>query len=106
MPLVTQSDPGTENYNVAYAQCGMRQYLDPSLGGSIQHKWKRGHGNIKPEQAWSRLRTTWSPGYENLLEKGVRNQWYNPDNTIDKYVPATFDCTVNTKLSTALCFVG
>lgn len=84
LPLVTQSDPGTENYNVAYAQTTLRHELDNSLAGSIQHKWYRGHGNIKPEQAWWRVRETWSAGFEGLLDKGVRKQWYNADNVTDK----------------------
>jgi hypothetical protein len=85
-PCVTQSDLGTENYNVAYAHTHIRHMLDPSLSGSIQHKWKRGHSNIKPEQMWWRFRRTWVPGYEKLLEKGVTQQWYDCVNIADKYV--------------------
>ena len=85
-PCVTQSDLGTENYNVAYAHTHIRQALDPTLAGSIQHNWKRGHTNIKPEQMWWRFRRVWVKGFEELLEKGVREQWYNNVNVADRYV--------------------
>ncbi|KAG8941619.1 hypothetical protein FRC04_004139 [Tulasnella sp. 424] len=35
MPLITQSDEGTENYGIANAQTTMRHMLDPSLEGTI-----------------------------------------------------------------------
>ena len=85
-PCVTQSDLGTENYNVAYAHTHIRHALDPSLTGSIQHNWKRGHMNIKPEQMWSQFRRVWTDGFEDLLDKGIRQQWYNTVNIADRYV--------------------
>jgi len=85
-PCVTQSDLGTENYNVAYAHTHIRHTLDPALEGSIQHKWKPGHTNIKPEQMWSRFRRTWVPGFENLLERGLQKQWYDIVNVGDRCV--------------------
>jgi len=90
--MITQSDHGTENYHIAYAQTHMRQELDPGLGGTLQHRWMRGHTNIKPERAWGRLHDTWSKGYEDMLDVGVKNQWYNASNTLDKYGsdPAAF----------------
>jgi hypothetical protein len=87
VPLVTQSDLGTENYNVAYAHTSIRHELDSSLEGSIQHKWMSKHRNVKPEAAWWRLRFTWSPGFEDMLELGLARQWYNPENMIDKFAP-------------------
>jgi hypothetical protein len=42
------------------------------------------HKNVKPKAAWSRLRATWVPGFEQILEAGVAEEWYNPDNIIDK----------------------
>jgi hypothetical protein len=72
IPCVTQSDLGTENYNVAYAQTTIRHHLDPGLVDTIQHRWVGGHRNIKPEQAWSRFRSVWTPGYEALFDKGIK----------------------------------
>ena len=85
-PCVTQSDRGTENFNVAYAHTHIRHILDPSLSGSIQHQWMHGHSNIKPEQMWSRFRRMWTPGFETLLQKGISRQWYDDVNVADRYV--------------------
>ncbi|KAN0139571.1 hypothetical protein V8E53_002600 [Lactarius tabidus] len=49
IPLVTQSDLGTENVNVTYAQTVLCHQMEPSLDGSIQHQWFCKHRNIKPE---------------------------------------------------------
>lgn len=70
LPLLTQSDPGTENVRVANAQCLMRQTLDPQLEGHIQHNYKRNKSNIKAEIEWSGLRRRWSPGFETILDRG------------------------------------
>jgi hypothetical protein len=45
--------------------------------------------NIKPEQMWWRFRRTWVSGFEELLEKGLQEQWYNPVNITDRYVLLT-----------------
>lgn len=39
MPLLTHSDPGSENYGVANAQSTLRQMQDPTLQGTMQHRW-------------------------------------------------------------------
>jgi len=75
-----------ESFQVAYAHTHIRHALDPSLSGSIQHNWKHGHFNIKPEQMWLQFHWTWTNGFEELLEKGVRQQWYNVVNITDQYV--------------------
>lgn len=81
-PLLTQSDPGTENTSVAKAQSFIRQELDPSLQGMVQHVWRRGKMNPKPEIEWSKLRRTWLPGFEDLLDVGVQEGWYDKGNPI------------------------
>ena len=86
MPCITQSDPGTENYNVAYVHTHICHALNPTLTGSIQHSWKHGHTNIKPEQMWWRFHRTWVCGFEKLLEEGVWEQWYNTVNIANRYV--------------------
>ena len=85
-PCVTQSDRGTENFNVAYAHTHIRHSLDATLVGSIQHQWKYGHTNVKPEQMWSRFRKTWVPGFERLLDEGIKRQWYDIINITDRCV--------------------
>jgi len=85
-PCVTQSNRGTENFNITYAHTHIHHMLDPSLSGSIQHQWKHGHLNIKPEQMWARFHRVWTPGFEHLLQKGISQQWYNDVNITDRSV--------------------
>ncbi|KAF8492109.1 hypothetical protein JB92DRAFT_3147563 [Gautieria morchelliformis] len=83
IPMVTQSDPGSENYGVANAHTTLRHMLDPSLEGTRQHRWMRKHNNVKPEISWSQLRRRFTPGFEDLLEQGVQSGLYDPDNRLD-----------------------
>ena len=83
--MLTQSDHGIENYNIAYAQTSMHQELDPKLVGTVQHNFIHGHTNIKPKRAWERLWDIWSPGFEEMLGHGVTNQLYNTSNLVDRY---------------------
>ena len=66
-----------ENVNVAYAQTALRHRLEPSLDGSIQHRWFRKHGNIKPEIHWSVFRRDWAVGFQALLDRGVNEGYYD-----------------------------
>ncbi|KAA1471497.1 hypothetical protein DENSPDRAFT_776760, partial [Dentipellis sp. KUC8613] len=77
IPLTTQSDPGTENFGVAYAQTALRHRLDPSLAGSIQHRFFRKHGNIKPEIFWSLFRRGFIAAFEAMIDDGVEKGWYD-----------------------------
>ncbi|KAA1467108.1 hypothetical protein DENSPDRAFT_769383 [Dentipellis sp. KUC8613] len=86
IPLVTQSDPGSENFGVANAQTYIRHRLDASLSDTLQHRWMRKHQNIKPEAHWSVMRRDFSPGFENLLDQGIQNGWYNPNDAMDSYL--------------------
>ena len=84
VPLTTQSDPGSENYGVANMQTVIRHRLDPSLAGTLQHRWKRTKTNVKSEANWSVFRRDFAPGFEDLFESGVVNGWYNVDIHIEK----------------------
>ncbi|KAF9524133.1 hypothetical protein CPB83DRAFT_898178 [Crepidotus variabilis] len=86
VPMITQSDPGTENYGVANVQTIIRQTLDPTLVGTMQHRFMRKHNNVKSEGNWSILRRTWSEGFENLFDWGVNNGLYDPDNPLERLV--------------------
>lgn len=83
--LVTQSDMGTENVGIANAHTVLRQSQDPSLAGTIQHRYMWDKKNIMPEIEWSQLRRRWTPGFEDLLDIGVRNGWYSVENTLERY---------------------
>ena len=95
--IITQSDPGHENNGVANAQTVIHQTLDPSLAGTMQHCFTKGHNNILSDIKWSVFRRDFSPGFENILEEGVQKGWYDVDNTIEKYVlsPVSIDNTDN-----------
>ncbi|KAJ7807137.1 hypothetical protein B0H14DRAFT_3152660 [Mycena olivaceomarginata] len=78
MPLVSQSDPGVENFGVANGHTLLRHWHDPSLEGTLQHRWMNEKKNVIPEIGWSQLRRRWTPGFEDILDIGVNNGWYNP----------------------------
>ncbi|KAJ6495112.1 hypothetical protein C8R45DRAFT_824067, partial [Mycena sanguinolenta] len=71
LPLVSQSDPGTENFGLVNGHTLLRHYHDPSLAGTLQHRWMNRKKNVLPEIGWSQLRHRWSPGFENILDYGV-----------------------------------
>ncbi|KAG2151181.1 uncharacterized protein EDB93DRAFT_1240053 [Suillus bovinus] len=64
MPMVTQSDPGSENYGIANAHTMLHQWHDPALQGSLQHRWMRTKKNVMPEIMWSQMRCCFTPGFE------------------------------------------
>ncbi|KAG1835956.1 hypothetical protein DFJ58DRAFT_735324 [Suillus subalutaceus] len=71
MPMVTQGDPGSENFSIANAHTMLRQWHDPALHGTLQHRWMQSKKNVMPEIMWSQLRRRFTPGFENLLDHGV-----------------------------------
>ena len=84
--MITQSDQGTENNGVANVQTLIRHRLDPSLEGTLQHRFATGHNNILSEIKWSIFRRDFAPGFEDILESGVHNGWYDINDIIEKYV--------------------
>lgn len=86
MPLLTQSDPGPENYGIANAQTTLRQLQDPLLPESLQHQFKGDKLSVKPEIFWSQLRRRFTPGYEDLLDFGVNSGLYDPDDTLERCI--------------------
>ncbi|KAG8779464.1 hypothetical protein FRC12_024225 [Ceratobasidium sp. 428] len=86
MPLLTHSDPGTENFGVANAQTLLRHLHDPTLFGTSQHRWLRKHSNIKPEIFWSQLRRRWSEGLETILQIGIDQGWYDSHSNLQMLI--------------------
>ncbi|KIJ93582.1 hypothetical protein K443DRAFT_27227, partial [Laccaria amethystina LaAM-08-1] len=70
VPVMTQSDPGTENNGVANIQTTIRHRLDPSLCDTLQHRFMRKKNNVKSEANWSIFRHDFAPGFETILEGG------------------------------------
>ena len=54
--MITQSDPGTENYGIANGHTYLRQWHDPNLMGTLQHRWMHQKKNVVPEIRWSQMR--------------------------------------------------
>ena len=40
--------------------------------------------NIKPEVAWSNLNRDWKPGFEEILDRGIFEGWYDPANALER----------------------
>jgi hypothetical protein len=89
MPLVSQSDPGPENFGLANGQTLLRHWHDPSLSNTLQHRWMRMKKNVVPEISWSQLRRRFCPGFEDILELGLINGWYDPGDSLDRYTPSS-----------------
>ncbi|KAJ7718872.1 hypothetical protein DFH07DRAFT_872378 [Mycena maculata] len=87
IPLITQSDPGGENYGIANCHTVARQRLDPTLEGTMQHRWMNKKAmNVKPEATWSQLRRRFTPGFESILEFGVSQGLYDISKPLEKLV--------------------
>ncbi|KAG1764120.1 hypothetical protein EDD22DRAFT_979130 [Suillus occidentalis] len=86
MPMVTQSDPGSENFGIANAHTMLRQWHDPTPQGTLQHRWMRTKKNVMPEITWSQLRRHFTPGFENYLDSGVSAGWYDCSNTLQRLI--------------------
>ncbi|KAK7027184.1 hypothetical protein R3P38DRAFT_3315470 [Favolaschia claudopus] len=52
---------------------------DPRLISTLQHRWMNEKKNVMPDISWSQLRRRFTPGFENILDVGVNNGWYNLD---------------------------
>ncbi|KAG2335795.1 hypothetical protein BDR05DRAFT_851572, partial [Suillus weaverae] len=64
----------------------LRQWHDPDLHGTLQHRWMRNKKNVMPEITWSQLRRRFTPGFKSLLDHGVNTGWYNTNNTVQVLV--------------------
>ncbi|KAL0960439.1 hypothetical protein HGRIS_005482 [Hohenbuehelia grisea] len=82
--LTTQSDRGKENNGIANCHTCIRHELDPSLAGTLQHKWKYNTHNIKSEAFWSQLRRQWVPGFEEILDHGVNEGFYDINEPVER----------------------
>jgi hypothetical protein len=61
----------------------IRHQLDPNLANTLQHHFCSGHNNILFEIKWSVFRKDFSPGFEDILELGVNNRWYDINDTLE-----------------------
>ncbi|KAJ3014139.1 hypothetical protein NUW54_g1383 [Trametes sanguinea] len=94
IPLVTQSDPGMENYGITNAHTYMRHVLDSTLSDTLQHRWMRKHMNIKPEilcPAEFNVSDFKIPVPPELLED-VERQWAPSAHPMFKCAPGYIEC--------------
>jgi hypothetical protein len=84
MPLVTQSDPGTENFGIANGHTMLHQWYDPSLQGV--HNTASLDANQEQCHARDRVVATVTSCFESLLDHRVEQDWYDSDNTLQVYV--------------------
>ncbi|KAG1801234.1 hypothetical protein EV424DRAFT_1474759 [Suillus variegatus] len=80
------SDPGSENFGIANAHTMLRQWHDPALQGTLQHRWMRNKKNVMPKITWSQMRCRFTLGFESLLDHGVMSGWYDSNNTLQMMV--------------------
>ncbi|KAG2156878.1 uncharacterized protein EDB93DRAFT_1247067 [Suillus bovinus] len=52
IPMITQSNPGFENYGITNAHTMLHQMYNLSLHGTLQHWWMHTKKNVMPEIAW------------------------------------------------------
>ena len=84
--LLTMSDHGWENNGIANIHTTVQHQLDPSLCGTLQHRWCIDKTNIKAEASWSQFRSQWAPGFEDVLDLRVNTGLYNPLDPLEKYL--------------------
>ena len=51
---------------------------------TLQHCFVKGHNNILSKIKWSVFCCDFSLGFEDMLELGVQNSWYDVNNTLEK----------------------
>ncbi|KAJ7133065.1 hypothetical protein C8R44DRAFT_730264 [Mycena epipterygia] len=77
------SDPGNENFDFANGYTLLRHLQDPDLEGTLQHRWMREKKNVMPETGWSQLQHRFMPDFEDILDVGVNNGWYDPNDLVE-----------------------
>ena len=107
VPIITQSDPGTENNGVANAHTCICYFLDPSLANTLQHHFVKGHNNILSEIKWSLFHCDFFPGFEDILEVSVHNGWYDTNDPLERYVCTYYLCVYDLfSILSVLFFAG
>lgn len=104
IPLITQSDLGSENNGIANCHTHTHYWLDPSLCDTLQHCWKRNKNNVKPEAGWSQLRRQFTPGFEDILDKGINDGLYDPADRLERFDFLMFNILVSSEKVSSLVF--
>ncbi|KAK0438491.1 uncharacterized protein EV420DRAFT_1486665 [Desarmillaria tabescens] len=86
-PVLTQSDMGNENGNLARAHSFLHQWADRDLDNTLQHRWMAEKKNIPSEIVWSVFRAHFSFGYEGIFQFGIEQGWYDPKDFKVAFIP-------------------
>ncbi|KAK0441543.1 uncharacterized protein EV420DRAFT_1485615 [Desarmillaria tabescens] len=78
-PVLTQSDMGNENSNLARAHSFLHQWADKDLDNTLQHRWMAEKKNIPSE-------ISMDFGYEGIFQFGIEQGWYDPKVPLEAYV--------------------
>ena len=57
---------------------------DPSHEGTRQHRFSQHHQNVLSKIKWLVFFHDFTPGFEDILKKGVHEGWYNMDDILEK----------------------
>ena len=83
-PLIVQSDCGTENGNIAAAQCYFREDGTDEFAGEKAHRYGESKRNQRIESWWSCSRKTRSSWWINLFKDLMDNGEFEYGNVIHK----------------------
>lgn len=86
VPFSTRSDCGTETVEAVSYQYKLHEILGTNLDIKTTHKYVRSVHNIKIESAWAVFRKSIGHSLELLLESGVKEGIYNPNNLLQRYI--------------------
>ncbi|KAG1830416.1 hypothetical protein EV424DRAFT_1343637 [Suillus variegatus] len=76
----------TKNYGIANAQTLLCQRYDPTLQGTLQHHWMCTKKNVVETDISVALQRLFTPGFENLLDEGVIEGWYDSADTLQMMI--------------------
>ena len=71
-------------YVVANIHTNIRHTLNPSLSDTLQHQWCFNKSNVKLEIIWMVFHCYFTPGFEDIFDCGVNNEWYDINDPIEK----------------------
>ncbi|KAG1824777.1 uncharacterized protein BJ212DRAFT_1444466 [Suillus subaureus] len=72
--MITQSDPGSENYGIANAHTMLHQMYDVSLQDTLQYWWIHTKKNVTPKITWSQLHYRYQDHINNTVKRHDHNK--------------------------------
>ncbi|CAH1233546.1 Hypp786 [Branchiostoma lanceolatum] len=100
-PLLTRSDPGSENVVVAALQATFREHGDDDFAGSKSHQYGRSVHNQRIEAFWSYLKprlTYWIEVFQGLVDEG--------EFEVGNFIQTTVSCLFCLKILISIKAIG